>query len=85
MINYGRVRGTTSPLPLEITSNLVLIASNVEDYTEEFEDETLHIYEYDYVSYTKDEYLAKISQDNASAISQLSDELSATKILLGVN
>lgn len=85
MINYGRVKSTQIPPSVEITPNYVYVASNLEtlvDLTDELEET---IYVYDYVSYTKDEYINVISAENAQAISELSDELAATKILLGVD
>lgn len=85
MINYGRVKSTQIPPSIEITPNYVYVASNLEtlvDLTDELE-ETIYIY--DYVGYTKDEYINVISTENAQAISELSDELAATKILLGVD
>lgn len=85
MINYGRVKSTQIPPSVEITPNYVYVASNLEtlvDLTDELEET---IYVYDYVGYTKDEYINVISAENAQAISELSDELAATKILLGVD
>lgn len=85
MINYGRVKSTQIPPSVEITPNYVYVASNLEtlvDLTDELEET---IYVYDYVRYTKDEYINVISAENAQAISELSDELAATKILLGVD
>lgn len=85
MINYGRVKSTQIPPSIEITPNYVYVASNLEtlvDLTDELEET---IYVYDYVGYTKDEYINVISAENAQAISELSDELAATKILLGVD
>lgn len=85
MINYGRVKSTQIPPSVEITPNYVYVASNLEtlvDLTDELEET---IYVYDYVGYTKDEYINVISAENAQTISELSDELAATKILLGVD
>lgn len=80
MINYGRVRGTEMPPELQITSSSVFVASNIEPYEEAVDDVIMSGYEYDYISYTKDEYIIK----NAEAINELSEELAAAKILLGV-
>lgn len=80
MINYGRVRGAEVPQNIEITSTAVYIASNIEPYTENIDDKTVTGYEYDYTQYSKDEYLLILSERNET----LSDELQATKIILGV-
>lgn len=81
MIDYGRVRGSERPKELEITSSSVFVASNIEEYQQVMEDATINGFEYDYIQYTKDEYILK----NAEALNQLSDELAAAKILLGVD
>lgn len=80
MINYGRVRGAEVPQNIEITNTAVYIASNIEPYTENIDDKTVTGYEYDYTQYSKDEYLLILSERNET----LSDELQATKIILGV-
>lgn len=80
MINYGRVRGAEVPQNIEITNTAVYIASNIEPYTEDIDDKTVTGYEYDYIQYSKDEYLLILSERNEI----LSDELQATKIILGV-
>lgn len=81
MVNYGRVRGTNSPSPIEITPSAVYIASNITEYTETIDDITVTGYEYNYIGYTKDEYLLIMAEKNQ----ELEDELMATKILLGVD
>ena len=84
MINYGKVRGSEQPQEIEFTSEYVFVASNVEPYEEIVDDKTIYGYEYDYVAYTKDEYIQLVLAENAKTISDLEDELQATKILLGV-
>lgn len=83
MINFGRVHGTQKPKDIEITSSSVFIASNITPYEEEIGDKIISGYEYDYVSYTKDEYILTLYNMNKN-IEQLEEELQATKILLGV-
>lgn len=80
MKDYGTIYGATEPQPIEITSNSVFIASNIEPYTEQFDSYTLQGYKYDYKEYSKDEYLLQQSAN----ITSLQEELAATKILLGV-
>ena len=80
MKDYGVIYGATEPPHIEITSNSVFIASNIEPYEEVIDDHTVDGYKYNYKEYTKDEYLLQQSANIAS----LQEELAATKILLGV-
>jgi len=84
MTDYGKVCGASRPQEIEITATSVFIASNIEEYTEEIDGETISGFKYDYVGYTKDEYLSTVAIANANAIKELADELAAAKILLGV-
>ena len=84
MINYGKVRSSEIPQETEITPEYVFVASNVEPYEFSIEDKVLSGYEYDYIAYTKDEYIQYIVEKNNKTITELEDELSAVKILLGV-
>ena len=80
MKNYGVICGTTEPQPIEITATSVFIASNVEPYEEQVDDTTISGYKYNYIEYTKDEYLLQQTND----IATLQEELAAAKVLLGV-
>lgn len=84
MINYGKVRSSERPQESEITSEYVFVASNIEPYEAVIEDKTISGFEYDYIAYTKDEYIQLIISQNSQTISELEDELRAVKILLGV-
>ena len=84
MIDYGTVRSFNRPKELEITANAVFVASNIQEYTQEFDGFIMNGYEYNYASYDKDEYITLLTQSNIQAINELSDELEAAKILLGV-
>ena len=64
MNNYGKVYSSTQPQEIEITNNAVFLASNVKPYTKNIDDHIQEGYEYDYVEYTKDEYLLKLTNDN---------------------
>lgn len=81
MKDYGRIRGAVRPQEVEMTSSSVFVASNIQSYTEEIEGHTINGYEYNYVEYTKDEYLLR----QMNKISSLEQELQAAKILLGVD
>lgn len=81
MKNYGRIRGPISPSPIEITPTAVFIASDIQAYTDTVEGHNINGYEYNYVEYSKDEYL--LQQSNQ--IQSLQEQLAAAKILLGVD
>lgn len=81
MTDYGRVHSITMPEEIEITDTMVFIASNI---TPRLDDDDGG-YDYDYSSYTKNEYIQLLSINNAKAISELELELKAAKILLGVD
>lgn len=83
MTNYGKVKSTFRPLEIEFTSNAVFIASNIEEYTETIEDKIINGFQYDYIRYTKDEYMMLLTQ-KTEEINNLREELEAAKILLGV-
>lgn len=80
MKNYGKVQSHNRPQEVEIKESKVFIASNIEAYSATVGEYEETGYEYDYVEYTKDEYLST----QAAKISGLEEELAATKILLGV-
>lgn len=80
MKNYGMVSGSTRPQAIEITPTSVFIASNIEPYEQIIDEHTVNYYHYNYVEYTKDEYL--LLQTNS--ITELQEELAAAKVLLGV-
>ena len=83
MINYGQVKSSVRPQEIEMTSDKVFVASNIEEYSETVEGRTISGYKYDYVGYAKDEYIILLSKTNAD-IASLREELEAAKILLGV-
>lgn len=76
-----KVRSKIMPQEVEITDKYVLIASNITEYNEEVDGHTMSGYEYECTQYTKDEYLVQ----QAAKIGMLQEELSAAKILLGVD
>lgn len=84
VIDYGRIQSTEKPQDVEMTDTQVFIADNVEEYEKEMDGYTVRGFEYDYKSYTKDEYIQFLNDKNARAIAALQEELAAAKILLGV-
>lgn len=84
MKNYGLVYSFSRPTEVELTATKVYVATNIEECIIEKSGQELNGFKYNYYSYTKDEYIQKITEDNATTVSQLEEELNATKILLGV-
>ena len=80
MINYGKVQSLNQPQSTEIKEDKVFIASNITPYTTTVEDKEESGYEYDYVEYTKDEYIMLLFEKSQ----RLEEELAAAKVLLGV-
>lgn len=83
MNKMTNVRSSGRPDEITVTSNNVMVASNIHEYSETIDEYTLSGYEYDYDIYTKDEYIAYMA-NQAKKIQELQEELAATKILLGV-
>lgn len=83
MINYGQVKSSFRPQEIEITSDKVFVASNIEEYQETIDDIQITGYKYDYTCYTKNEYILVLAQNNID-ITTLREELEAAKVLLGV-
>jgi len=84
MKNYGLVYSFSRPTEVELTDTKVYVATNIEECIIEKSGQELNGFKYNYYGYTKDEYIQKITEDNANTVSQLEEELNATKILLGV-
>ena len=80
MKDYGIIYGSVEPQAIEVTPTSVFIATNIEPYETETDEHTVSGYKYNYVEYSKDEYL--LQQTNS--INALQEELTAAKILLGV-
>lgn len=78
------VKSIYEPQPIEITSHKVFLAKNVQECVDTLDDCEIHGYIYDYIIYDKDEYIKEVFATNTQAISDLQEELKATKILLGV-
>ena len=83
MINYGQVKSSFRPQEIELTSNKVFVASNIEEYQDIIDGKEINGYQYNYTCYSKDEYILLMAQ-NSSDITTLREELEAAKILLGV-
>ena len=73
MKDYGKQCGSVSPKLLEITATSVFLASNITKQLRESDGHSYEVYEYNLVEYTKDEYIAKLSEDNAELQQQVLD------------
>lgn len=83
MINYGKVKSSFRPQTIELTSDKVFVASNIEEYEEVIDGREINGYQYDFVCYSKDEYILLMAENSAD-VAALREELEAAKILLGV-
>lgn len=81
MINHGIQYSTARPQNVEITADSVFVATNITPYSTEIEEHIINGFQYNYTQYTLSEYLVL---QNAN-IESLQEELSAAKILLGVD
>lgn len=81
MTKYEKVLALTRPDPITFTANTVEIASDVmEKQLVDDDNNVIANFQYTLTSYTKDEYLATAF----NRITELEEELAATKIILGV-
>lgn len=71
MKDYGRVRSNRRPEAVEMTRDMVFVSSNITPYTDTLDDREDNGFEYNYVSYTKDEYIEKITKENSDNIDML--------------
>jgi hypothetical protein len=74
MTNYGTVKSFNRPSEIEFTNTMVFVASNITPCEMVGSNGAENGFQYDYIAYTKDEYIASLAQ-----------ELKAAKILLGVD
>lgn len=77
MINYGRVYGAKRPDEVEITNRCVFVASNITASSKIVDGIVEEGYVYNYIGYTKDEYLKIIDAENSHLKSELLDTQSA--------
>ena len=81
MINHGIQYSSVRPAEIEMTDKFVFVAKNITPYEKEIEGHQMNGFQYEYIQYTKDEYM--IAQN--TKINTLEEELEAAKILLGVD
>jgi hypothetical protein len=73
MKEYKNVRSSARPQDIEITNNAVYLAKNIAPYEEDFDGRVVKGFQYDCFEYTKDEYLIKLTQENANLHEQIID------------
>lgn len=81
MINYGLTKSFERPKSIEVTANAVFVASDIEPCVLDVNNQDVAGFQYNYRSYTKDEYMALQNEQ----ITELAQQLEAAKILLGVD
>ena len=81
MINHGIQYSTSRPAEVEMTDKFVFIANNITPYSKEIEEHLIEGFQYEYIQYTRDEYLLQQTEK----VNALQQELEAAKILLGVD
>lgn len=84
MQHLTNVRSNGKPDSIQIINNKIIIPSNIHNFSLESDEGQISGYEYDCDVYDKDEYLIIIAEQ-ANHIHELEDELTAAKILLGVD
>ena len=75
MINYGKTYSDERPEEVDVKETMVFVASNIEAVpAPDPEGEgTKTQYEFDYVGYTKDEYIKLMTDTNSNMNAQLLD------------
>jgi hypothetical protein len=66
MKDYGIIYGSIQPQAIEMTPTSVFIATNITPYEEEIEGHNITGYKYNYVEYSKDEYLLQQTSNIAA-------------------
>lgn len=62
MTDYGRIRSTVRPEPLELDEYSAYVNTDITEVTVELDGETHTEYEYNQVRYTKDELITQQAQ-----------------------
>lgn len=73
MINYGKIRSTVKPEPIEIDEYSVYINTDISEISVETDGETHTEYEFNQVRYDKNEYIKLMSEQNTALETQLTD------------
>lgn len=70
---YKDVHSSTMPVPIEVLETKVFIYSDIVESEIETEEGTMTDYSFTMTEYSKDEYIAKLSDENDSLSFQLTD------------
>lgn len=71
MTDYGRIKSTVRPEPVETTETMVYVATDITPFLDSSDNQVIEGYEYNYVGYTKDEYIQHVTQSNTESIDML--------------
>lgn len=63
MTNLGIQYSIVAPKSIEIIGDSVFLANNIQPYEKEIEGRTMSGYSYEYIRYSKDEYIIKLHED----------------------
>lgn len=77
MKKYDKVYSDNLPKHIEITPSAVFIASNITPCKQYFDAITIDGYCYDYIEYTKDEYIKLLGDENEKLNEELLNTQSA--------
>ena len=73
MTDYGKIRSTVKPEPLELDEYSAYINTDITEVTVEIDGETHTEFEYNQVRYSKDEYIKAQAEKNSVLESQITD------------
>ena len=73
MTDYGKIRSTVKPEPLELDEYSAYVNTDISEITVEIEGEKHTEYEYNQVRYTKDEYIKLQAEQLAAQDAQIVD------------
>lgn len=73
MKDYGRIRSTVRPEPLELDELSAYINTNISEITVEYDGEAHTEYEFNQVRYSKDEYIKLQAEQLAAQDTQIVD------------
>lgn len=73
MIDYGKIRSTVQPDPIEIDDCSVYVNTDIAEISVEYDCETQTEYEFHQIRYDKNEYIKLISEQNDILQAEISD------------
>ena len=80
MTNHGIQYSTARPDDIMVTADSVFLATNITPYSKEIEGRNVEGFQYNYVQYSKDEYIIKLHQDLVDTQMALCDLYEAMEV-----